>query len=32
MVEAEALSGEVQDTFTLNLWDRGGRHTLTLDG
>jgi hypothetical protein len=32
MVEAEALPGEAQGTFTLQLWDRGGTRTVTLDG
>jgi hypothetical protein len=32
MVEAEALPGEAQGTFTLKLWDRGGTRTVTLDG
>jgi hypothetical protein len=32
MVEAEALRGEAQGTFMLEVWDRGGTRTLTLDG
>jgi hypothetical protein len=31
MVQAEALPGETQGTFTLKLWDKGGTRTVTLD-
>jgi hypothetical protein len=32
MVEAEALSGEAQGTFTLKHGERGGTGTVPLDG